>query len=63
MEDFLILLLHFVSPVLSGLMSHQLALLRKRRDEDVKPSIHFWIGLCFSIGFVWTRFALAHWPG
>lgn len=49
----------FASPVCSGLIAYRLAQHRRRNDESIDPAIHFYIGLCFSIGFVWTRFVLA----
>ena len=52
----------FVSPLISGLMSRTLAQRRQERCAQVDPNFHFWIGLCFSVGFVWVRFALAHRP-
>jgi hypothetical protein len=53
----------FVSPVASGLMAFHFAQGRRKHFEYVDPNFHFWIGLCFSVGFVWVRFALAHRPG
>jgi hypothetical protein len=53
----------FVSPLASGLMSRALAQRRQKRLAQIDPNFHFWIGLCFSIGFVWVRFAFAHRPG
>jgi hypothetical protein len=50
----------FVSPIISGLMSFHFAQGRRKDFEHVDPTFHFWIGLCFSVGFVWVRFALAH---
>jgi hypothetical protein len=52
----------FVSPAASGLMSFHFAQRRQKQFEYLDPAFHFWIGLCFSIGFVWVRFALAHRP-
>ena len=51
----------FISPVGSGL---RLARNGEVASGEKSPSsnrmTHFWIGLCFSIGFVWVRFAFAH---
>jgi hypothetical protein len=62
MEDVLIarIVLLFVSPPTSGLIALRMAQWRRRGELKIDPTIHFWIALCFSIGFVWTRFALAH---
>ena len=57
------IVLLFVSPAASGLMSFHFAQRRQKQFEYLDPVFHFWIGLCFSIGFVWVRFALAHRPG
>lgn len=57
------IVLLFVSPAASGLMAFHFAQRRHKQFEYVDPVFHFWIGLCFSIGFVWVRFALAHRPG
>jgi hypothetical protein len=56
------IVLLFVSPLISGSMSYGFAERRNERCAQVEPKVHFWIGLCFSIGFVWVRFALAHRP-
>jgi hypothetical protein len=56
------IVLLFVSPVASGIMSYHFAQRRQKQFEYVDPTFHFWIGLCFSIGFVWVRFAMAHGP-
>ncbi len=50
----------FLSPAASGFLAAGMAARRRRRDGVTSPGFHFVIGLCFSIGFVWTRFALAH---
>ena len=52
----------FISPLSSGLMAFHFANRRRKQFEYVDPTFHFWIGLCFSIGFVWVRFAFAHRP-
>jgi hypothetical protein len=53
----------FVSPPTSGYIAREMARWRQERDASIDLGIHFLIGLCFSIGFVWVRFALAHRPG
>jgi hypothetical protein len=53
----------FVSPVASGFMSREMARWRQEKNALIQPNIHFWIGLGFSVGFVWMRFAFAHRPG
>jgi hypothetical protein len=50
----------FISPPTSGLIAREMARWRQEQDASVDLTIHFLIGLCFSIGFVWVRFALAH---
>jgi hypothetical protein len=52
----------FISPIISGLMAMEMARWRQERDARIIPSFHFWISLCFSVGLVWVRFALAHRP-
>ena len=52
-----------ISPLGSGLMSFHFARGCEKEFEYVDPVFHFWIGFCFSIGFVWVRFALADRPG
>ena len=52
----------FISPVASGLMAREMASWRQEKDNFIQPNVHFWIGLTFSIGFVWMRFAFAHRP-
>ena len=53
----------FISPVGSGFMALQMARWRKEKNDFIDPTTHFWIGLCFSVGLVWVRFAFAHRPG
>ena len=53
----------FISPLGSGLVSREMARFRQRNNPFIEPTTHFWIGLCFSIGLVWVRFAFAHRPG
>jgi hypothetical protein len=52
-----------ISPLGSGFMAREMAQWRQEKDAFISPAFHFWIGLCFSIGFVWVRFAFAHRPG
>ncbi len=57
------IVLLFVSPIGSGLVSREMARWRQKENAFIEPNTHFWIGLCFSIGLVWVRFAFAHRPG
>jgi hypothetical protein len=50
----------FVSPPLSGFMAREWAKWRHKQNALIDFDVHFLIGLCFSIGFVWVRFALAN---
>jgi hypothetical protein len=52
-----------VSPPSSGLIALRMAERRRRANDQIDSILHFWIALCFSIGFVWTRFVLTHRPG
>ncbi len=52
-----------ISPLGSGMIAREVAQWRKERNSSVDPMFHFWIGLCFSVGLVWVRFAFAHRPG
>jgi hypothetical protein len=54
------IVLLFASPIGSGLVSRETARWRQQRNAFIEPATHFWIGLCFSIGLVWVRFAFAH---
>lgn len=51
-----------ISPLGSGMMSYQMAKWREERNTFIHPPTHFWIGLCFSVGLIWVRFAFAHRP-
>jgi hypothetical protein len=53
----------FISPLGSALVSREMARWRQKKNAFIEPMTHFWIALCFSIGFVWVRFAFAHRPG
>jgi len=57
------IVLLFVSPIGSGLVSREMARWRQQENGFIEPNTHFWIGLCFSIGLVWMRFVFAHRPG
>jgi hypothetical protein len=52
----------FISPLGSGFMAREMARWRQKDKSFIEPMTHFWIGLCFSIGLVWVRFAFAHRP-
>ena len=53
----------FISPLGSGMMALEMARWRREKNAFIDPATHFWIGLCFSVGLVWVRFAFAHRPG
>jgi hypothetical protein len=57
------IVLLFISPPTSGLIALRMAERRRRANDQIDSILHFWIALCFSVGFVWTRFVLAHRPG
>lgn len=52
-----------LSPLASGFASREMARWRQETNVSVDPALHFWIGLCFSVGLVWVRFAFAHRTG
>jgi len=52
-----------ISPLSSAFLAYAMAKIRSEKNELVNPKSHFWISLCFSVGFVWVRFAFAHRPG
>jgi len=52
-----------LAPAVSGLISQAIARRRARRNPVIVPRKHFWLTLCFTLGFVLIRFVYAVRPG
>lgn len=48
-----------VGPLLAGGAGWLIAEWRRRRGTTISPSLHFWIGFCFVLGFDLIRFIYA----
>jgi hypothetical protein len=52
-----------LAPAVAGLLSQVIARRRARRNSVIVPRKHFWLTLCFTLGFVLIRFVYAVRPG
>lgn len=48
-----------IAPFVSGMIARGMANIRKRKNPDVDPSVHFWIVYCMTLGLVLYRFTYA----